>query len=70
MAVPLCEPSSLVGETLSLAPMGLTFTVVMAKMPPSAELEFDSDRQALPSLRPDRNEEASHPYNSAWSLWG
>ena len=25
---------------------------------------------SIPSLRPDRNEEASDPYNSAWSLWG
>ena len=32
---PLCEHSSLVGETHSLAPMVLIFPVVMAKMPPS-----------------------------------
>ena len=33
--VPLCEPSSLVVETFSLALMGLIFLVVMAKTPPS-----------------------------------
>lgn len=62
--------SILGGQTLSLALMVLTFTVVMAKTAPSAELGFDPDRQDLLSLRPDKNEEASHPCNSPWSLWG
>jgi len=39
-AAPFCEPSSLVGETLSSALMVLIFLVVMAKMPPSSELRF------------------------------
>ena len=60
--VPLCEPSSLVGGTLSLALMVLIFTVVMAKVPCSAELGFDPEK-ALPSLRSDKNWEASHLYN-------
>jgi hypothetical protein len=25
---------------------------------------------SIPSLKSERNEEASHPYNSAWNLWG
>ena len=54
-AEPLREPSSLVGETLSLAPMGLTFTVVMAKMPSSAELTFDPERKK-PSPHWDQTE--------------